>query len=62
MKVKVEDVKKVKFCENDDDHTWKVNLIREITNIKHNVLSVNQAGDFLTDEDLEEILSVVCTS
>ena len=62
MKVKVEDVKKVKFCENDDDHTWKVNLIREITNIKHNVLSVNQAGDFLTDEDLEEILSFVCTS
>ena len=58
MTVKVEDIKKLKFCESDDNNTWKANLIREITNLKHNVLSVNQAGDFRTDGDL----IYVCTS
>ena len=62
MTVKVEDIKKLKFCESDDNNTWKANLIREVTNLKHNILSINQDDDFLTDEDLEEILTYVCTS
>ena len=61
MTVKVEDIKKLKFCESDDNNTQKANLIREVTNLKHNILSINQDDYFLTDEDLEEILTYVCT-
>ena len=63
MKVKTEDInKKVKFCEDDDNYMWKVNLIRELINIKYNILSVSQAEDALTNEDLEEILVYVSTN
>ena len=63
MKVKTEDVKKkVKFCEDDDNYMWQVNLIRELINIKYNILSVSQAEDALTNEDLEEILVYVSTN
>ena len=63
MNVKTEDVnKKVKFCEDDDNYMWKVNLIKELINIKYNILSVSQAEDALTNEDLEEILVYVSTN
>ena len=63
MKVSTEDIKKkVQFCESDDNYTWKVNLIREIIDLKHNILSVSQAEDSITNEDLEEILVFVSTS
>ena len=61
---------KYKFEELPGDQKWKVNMIQEIVNIKHNVLvlsngdqvqhdeSVNQ----LTVDEMKEILSYLATS
>ena len=61
---------KYKFEELPVDQKWKVNMIQEIVNIKHNVLvlsngdqvqhdeSVNQ----LTVDEMNEILSYLATS
>ena len=54
--------KKVKFYAGEDGNAWKADLIRDITNLNYNLISIDQARDALTCEDLEEILDFVCTS
>ena len=53
-----DDIKKLHYHQIEDQDSWKVNFIHEITDVKFNLLEVE---NFL-NEDLDEILSVLCTS
>ena len=55
----------LKFCELHDDDQWRVDMIKEITNIKQNILELTpdeEEDSFLTSEQLEEILHFVSVS
>ena len=57
--------KKVHFCEFRKEDTWRVNLIREITNINQNTLELSNDEDensFLSNDQLQEIIDYVSTS
>ena len=56
--INIEDIKKLKYHQIDENEIWKVNFIKEITNLKFNQLEVE---DF-SREELDEILSYLCTS
>ena len=54
--------RKLKFCPIEDVDVWKINLIREVTNINHNTLIIEPADDdenFLTRDQLKEIVDYV---
>ena len=38
-----------KFAETADDNSWKVDFLREIMNIKHNVLVLKDDDEFTFD-------------
>ena len=54
--------KKVKFAPMQPEDKWKVQLVKEITNVKQNVLHLeeNENGQFSNDE-LSEIVNYVTT-
>ena len=59
---------KFKFAELPVDETWKANIIRELTDIKHSVYVLTKDGEEASDEpiefnqeELDEILDYVCT-
>ena len=63
FKLKKEDIKKkVKFAPIQPDDKWKVQLVKEITNVKQNVLNLegNENGQFSNDE-LSDIVNYVTT-
>ena len=51
-------VKALKYQKVDENIAWKIKMIKEITDVKFNKLDVE---NFSKDE-LEEILSFLCTS
>ena len=58
--------KNFKFSELPEDDLWKVNIIKEITNINQNVLVLNENVNddeevAFTREELEEIVNFVAT-
>ena len=55
---------KVKFCEISAENMWRVELIKEIVNINQNALEIKHEGedDFLSNEQLKEIIDFVSTS
>ena len=53
-----EDIKKLKYHQIDENEIWKVNFIKELTDLKFNQLEVE---DF-SREELDDILSYLCTS
>ena len=58
--------KNFKFSELPEDELWKVNIIKEITNINQNVLVLNENVNddeevAFTREELEEIMNFVAT-
>ena len=53
---------KLKFCEIDNADKWRVNLVKEIVNIKQNVLTFDQDDSFLSDDQLNDILVYISTS
>ena len=53
-----DDIRKLKYNEIDGKDVWKVNMIHEITDIKFNKLEVEN----FTQDELDEILSHLCTS
>ena len=53
-----DDLQKLEYAPIDENDKWKVNIIKEITDIKFNKLIVE---DFTTEE-LDDILEYVCTS
>ena len=66
FKVKPKQLKKsFKFKELPVDDEWKVNVIKEVVDIKHNVLFLsdeNEALEHFSEEELNEILDYVATS
>ena len=56
--------KNVKFSEIRENKKWRVNLLKEIVNMKQNTLDLkNDDNDaFLTGEQLNDILEYVSTS
>ena len=65
FKVKVNEVKKsFKFCAIDEQHKWKVNLIRELVDVKQGSVLLEDdggGGDFLSLAEIELILGYVFT-
>ena len=51
--------KKYNFVENIDDNQWKIDFVKEITNIKQNVLEVDQSQ--MTFKELDEIIEYLTT-
>ena len=54
--------KELKFCEIKEDDAWRVNLVKEMINIKQNILTLDQNEHALSNEELEEILDYVCST
>ena len=53
-----DDVRRMKYHPIEEKDAWKVNIIKELTNIKYNELELSE----FSREELDEILSYVCTS
>ena len=53
---------KLKFFDIREDDKWRVDLIKEIVNVKQNILEINNEDSFLTNEQLQDIINFVSTS
>ena len=60
--VKPAQLKKLKFCEVRNEDKWRVEFIREITNLKQNALCLSDDGVDFDADDLEDILKYLATS
>ena len=58
--------KRVTFCNLDQKDSWRIGLIREITDIKHNKLQFQtpdgSEDSFLTNDQLSDIVNIASTS
>ena len=54
--------KNLKFNTISEENAWRVNLVKELTNVKQNTLSLDEHENPLTNEELDEILDYVCIS
>ena len=54
--------KTYKFAETKDEDAWKVCFVREIVNIKQNILHFDQDEEQFTAEELDELLDYLVTS
>ena len=52
------DIKKLKYHQVAEENNWKIELLREIIETKHNQLSINE----FSNEELNNILEYLCTS
>ena len=63
LKINTKQIKsKLKFCPIENADVWKINLIREITNINHSILQsepTDESGIFLTKDQRKEIVNYV---
>ena len=53
-----DDIENIEYANLNDDDCWRVNLIKEITNVKFGQVSV----EGFSNEECEEILQFACTS
>ena len=53
---------KFRFAKIDEENSWRVNLAKEIVNLKQNVLKLDPDSNTLYDDELQEILDYICTS
>ena len=49
--------KYLKFCEIMDEDKWRVNMLREITNIRQGVLQLN--GESLSDDEFDQLVEFI---
>ena len=54
--------KDYKFSETKEEDAWKVGFVKEIVNVKHNILHFNQDEEQFTEEELDELLDYLITS
>ena len=47
------------FVQMNPDDVWKIDFVREITNVKQNVLEIDQ--NQMTDEELSDIVDYLTT-
>ena len=61
--INVSEVKKrIKFCDMAEENNWKVDFLREIVNVKNNVLVLDDEGEvFFDNEDLNDIIDYLST-
>ena len=53
----------MKFCEGDPDESWKADFIREVMNLKQNVLFLDDNVEVMFEnEDLDFIVEYLATS
>jgi hypothetical protein len=52
----------LELCKTKQEDEWRLNFVKEIVNIKKNILNMDQNENNLTTEELEEILEYICTS
>ena len=53
----------MKFCEVDPSESWKANFIREVVNLKQNVLFLDDEAEVVFEnEDLDYIVEYLATS
>ena len=64
FKVKVNQLKhKLSFMEFPENSLWKLNILRELTNVKMGILTLDSDNDkSLTSDDIEDIINYVTTS
>ena len=63
FKVNPLDIKKnLKFSSLSNENAWRINFVKELTNLKQNSLSLDMHENSLTIEELDEILDYICTS
>ena len=62
--INVSEVKKrIKFCDMAEENNWKVDFLREIVNVKNNVLVLDDEGEvFFDNEDLNDMIYYLSTS
>ena len=53
---------KFRFAKIDEENSWRVNLAKEIVNLKQNVLKLDPDTNTLSDDELQDILDYICTS
>ena len=53
---------KLRFCDINNADKWRVNFMKELVNIKQNVLTFDQDDSFLSDDQLNYILVYITTS
>ena len=64
LKLKASDIKrKFKFCEIKNEDKWKVDLIKELTNVKQGSAFIddNEEENFLSRTEIEDIINYVST-
>ena len=52
----------LKFCEIEANEKWRIKMIKEIVNIKKNIVDFDSIENSPSIEELEEILDFVCSS
>ena len=63
--IKTQEVmKRVKFCDVPEENTWRGDFLRELVNVKNNVLILSEEGRevFFEKEELDDIIEYLCTS
>ena len=48
--------KELKFSEINDENAWRVNIVKELVNLKQNILTSDENENSLTNKEIEEIL------
>ena len=56
--ISIHDIKKLKYHKVTDENAWKIDLVKEITEIKNHQLSLNE----FSMEEITDILKNLCTS
>ena len=52
--------KKLKFCEIQNEDKWRARMIREVTDIRQNVLTLD--GDGFTDDEFDTVIEFLSTT
>ena len=57
-------MKRVKCCDVPEETTWRGDFVREVVNVKNNVLILSEEGRevFFEKEELDDIIEYLCTS
>jgi hypothetical protein len=48
--------KELKISEINEENAWRVNIVKELVNLKQNILTSDENENSLTNKELEEIL------
>ena len=56
--IRIHDIKNLKYHKVMDENAWKIELVKEITEIKNHQLSLNE----FSMEEITDILKDICTS